>query len=322
MDAVKVGAKGVSPAAARAEAKGARAAAAAETVTWLATGKGQAGKRTGVESGEGAGERAEADASARAGYSSEAASHPFAVQARDQSNLPAAIDVLQDPLVDAISAATPLTTEDAMVQARELGLDGLLDFSSHADAGEQNGDAAGKQNGDAGGKQNGDEVLGNGHNEHGPAHKRLVPGIVKLQHAAHMLMYADTVDNRLYRTQLLDDETTNKKESIKQADELIQELYNDSEHGENGEDVEDMTGQPTTNTSKHTSKHAIKRMDRELDHPCALDLPFTALSIKGRQRFVAFSKLQRQRPMHNWLSRQISQIRQRGSESGSVCAFL
>ena len=123
MDAVKVGAKGVSPAAARAEAKGARAAAAAVTVTSSATEKGQAGKRTGVDvkgkSGEGAaektgkgeGERAEADPTARAGYSSEAASHPFAVQARNENNHPAAIDVLQDPLVDALSAAKPLASE-------------------------------------------------------------------------------------------------------------------------------------------------------------------------------------------------------------------
>ena len=289
MDAVKVGAKGVSPAAARAEAKGARAAAAAVTVTSSATEKGQAGKRTGVDvkgkSGEGAaektgkgeGERAEADPTARAGYSSEAASHPFAVQARNENNHPAAIDVLQDPLVDAISAAKPLASEDSMVQARELGLDDLvsdwrgleldpsnlvpvspLDISSHADGGKQNGDAGGKQNGDAGGKQNGDEVLGNGHNGNGPAHKRLGPGTIKLQHVAHTIMYADTLDNRLYRTQS-EDETTNKKVSVKQAEVLIQELEHggDAVHGENGEHIEDMTGQPTTHTSTHPPKQPI-----------------------------------------------------------------
>ena len=61
--------------------------------------------------GQGAGERAEADATARAGCSSDCASHPFAVQARDESRLTAAIDALQDPLVDAISAAEPLASE-------------------------------------------------------------------------------------------------------------------------------------------------------------------------------------------------------------------
>ena len=54
--------------------------------------------------GQGAGERADADATAKAGSSSEAAIHPFAVQARDENHLTAAIDPLQDPLVDEITA--------------------------------------------------------------------------------------------------------------------------------------------------------------------------------------------------------------------------
>ncbi len=290
MDAFKVGAKGVSPAAARAEAKGARAAAAAaETVTASAAEKGLAGKRTGVDgkgksgeraaeqTGQGAGERADAHASARAGYSSEAASHPFAVQARDESHLLVAIDVLQDPLVDAISPAKPRASEDAiMVQARELGLDDLisdwrgleldpsnlvpvspLDVSSHADGGKQNGDAGGKQNGDAGGKQNGDDVLGNGHNGHEHAHHRVRrSSVIKLQHAAHNIMCADTLDNRLYRS---DSIAPNETESVKQAEVLIQELEQGGEsvHGENCSHIEDMTSQPTTHTSTHPPEHII-----------------------------------------------------------------
>ena len=186
-----------------------------------ADGDGALGGRDAKETGQGAGEQTDDRAGAKAGYSSEAATHPFAVQESNQGDLNTADDVLQDPLVNAISPAKPRANEDALAEARELGLDDFVsDLPRRPSSQEEKLISALLQNKSNRNRshQNGDTILENGSNGHGPprsssgevhkgeetpddASELTSRGLANFQHNAREVIMANLLDNRLYRSE-------------------------------------------------------------------------------------------------------------------------
>jgi hypothetical protein len=153
-----------------------------------------------------------APAIARAGYRSEVASHAFAEQASDQSNLAAADDVLQHPLVNSISPAQPPASEDAVVEAGELGLDLVSDHPQYL-----RGLVLDPSNLEAQGEKLVSLLDARSRSDRGAesAANAAKAALISLQQATRQLIYADLLDNRLYRG------TTNGKQEVEHAEETM-----------------------------------------------------------------------------------------------------